>query len=102
MFVSAWCSVCLSSNSSLAMSTFMTLTILSPDQTLFTGEVDQVSLPTPQGEITVLKDHIPLVSLVGAGIVKVESKNGQESFEVSGGVVEINAKGEVQILLNKD
>ncbi len=48
----------------------MHLKIASPEKQIFAGEVEQVTLPTESGEITLLPGHIPLTSVVGAGILR--------------------------------
>ncbi|MFS4484231.1 F0F1 ATP synthase subunit epsilon [Hyunsoonleella sp. 2307UL5-6] len=49
----------------------MYLEIVSPEATLFTGEVDAVAVPGINGEFEMLKDHAPTVSLLKAGNVKI-------------------------------
>lgn len=50
----------------------MYLEIVSPEATLFAGEVTSVTVPGLTGEFQMLKDHAPIVSLLQAGDVKVE------------------------------
>jgi len=71
------------------------LKILTPDEKLFEGEVEKVVLPTKTGEITVLANHIPLISLLSIGeikIIKTESSSSTTSFLVQGGVVDVKQK----------
>ena len=70
----------------------LTLNIITPDQTVFEGDIVSVSLPTPDGEITILEHHIPLVSIVTPGSVLVRTASGEQLFAVSRGVVEIDGK----------
>ncbi len=60
----------------------------------FSEKVHEVMLPTPQGEIAVFEHHMPLVSLVAPGVIKVRPKSDTkdshlELFSVHGGVIEI-------------
>lgn len=55
--------------------------ISSPDQTIYQGEVLQVTLPTPQGEITILPTHIPLISMVSPGIVKIKTEKTESDTD---------------------
>ena len=48
------------------------LDISTPDGPIFTGDIDSVSLPTPDGEITVLPRHIPLISIVVPGSILIQ------------------------------
>ena len=49
----------------------MYLEIVTPEATLFSGEVDSVAVPGINGEFQMLKDHAPIVSLLGKGTVKI-------------------------------
>jgi len=49
----------------------MYLEIVSPEATLFSGEVDSISVPGVNGEFEMLKDHAPIVSLLKEGHVKI-------------------------------
>ncbi|MDG1571698.1 hypothetical protein OZ410_05185 [Robiginitalea sp. M366] len=48
----------------------MYLEIVSPEATLFSGEVTSVTVPGINGEFQMLQDHAPIVSLLQAGQVK--------------------------------
>ncbi|MEJ0073712.1 MAG: ATP synthase F1 subunit epsilon [Candidatus Saccharibacteria bacterium] len=63
--------------------------------TKFDGEAYEIILPTLDGEIGVLQDHMPLVSVATNGVVAVrkESKDSdaaREYFAISGGVIEVS------------
>ena len=49
----------------------MYLEIVTPEATLFKGEVTSVAVPGVLGEFEMLKDHAPIVSLLGEGHVKI-------------------------------
>lgn len=49
----------------------MHLEIVTPEATLFSGEVESVAVPGVNGEFEMLKDHAPIVSLLKEGLVKV-------------------------------
>ena len=71
--------------------------IVTPERTVYEAEIDQVTLPTQEGEITVLPDHIPLISVLAPGEL-VARKNGEEiAMAVSGGMIEVR-KNEITIL----
>jgi len=66
------------------------LKIVTPEKILFEGEVLQVSVSTTMGQITVLPNHIPLVSQLAPGEVVVRFNGTDESLmAVSGGIVEV-------------
>lgn len=71
--------------------------IVTPEKTVYEDEIDQVTLPTKEGEITVLPNHIPLISVLVSGEL-VAKKGGEEiAMAVSGGMVEVR-KNEITIL----
>lgn len=49
----------------------MYLEIVSPEATLFSGEVTSVAVPGVNGEFEMLKDHAPIVSLLKEGHIKI-------------------------------
>jgi F-type H+-transporting ATPase subunit epsilon len=73
----------------------MKLQILSLDGTKFDGEAVQVSLPTTDGEITVLKNHIPLITTLKSGYIKFTDNN----IAIKGGFAEVS-KDKVVVLAN--
>ena len=58
-----------------------------------------MSLPTPDGEISVLPHHIPLMSIVVPGSILIRRGGGEELFAVSRGVIEIDGKN-VHVLVD--
>lgn len=60
----------------------------------FAQEVYEVILPTPQGYIAVLQEHMGLVSMVSAGTISIRHKAGEpddmmDNYATNGGVVEV-------------
>jgi F-type H+-transporting ATPase subunit epsilon len=49
----------------------MILEIVTPEATLFKGDVDSVAVPGVNGEFQMLSDHAPIVSLLKEGYVKI-------------------------------
>ena len=49
----------------------MHLEIVSPEATLFSGDVTSIAVPGVNGEFEMLTDHAPIVSLLKAGHVKI-------------------------------
>lgn len=50
----------------------MYLKVTSPDKTIFAGKIISATIPTEMGEITVMKNHIPLMSILKPGILKIQ------------------------------
>lgn len=64
--------------------------LVTPERIVFREEVEQITLPTALGEITVLPEHQDLVATLVAGIAHVKKPgNVEEDLAVSGGVIEI-------------
>ncbi|HVW67025.1 MAG TPA: ATP synthase F1 subunit epsilon [Candidatus Peribacteraceae bacterium] len=68
----------------------MYLEILTPDDTMYRGSAESVTMPTGDGEITVLTGHIPLISTLVPGTVIVREKNEESLFAVTRGVVQVD------------
>ena len=68
----------------------MLIEIISPEEKLYQGEAVSVKLPGAMGQFQVLKGHAPIMSNLDAGSVVVKTETGEETFEVKGGVVEVN------------
>jgi F-type H+-transporting ATPase subunit epsilon len=80
-----------------AMSTFK-VNLVSPEQLLFSEEVDQVDLPGLEGDFGVLAGHAPIVAALRPGIVVIlRDANTRQRFVVLGGLAEFS-KEELTIL----
>ncbi len=68
----------------------MTLEILTPDQTVYEGEVTSVTVPGTLGSFEVLNNHAAIISTLEDGkvIIRAGGKS-EESFFIKGGVVEV-------------
>ena len=71
------------------MSDKFSLEIINPEASFFIDEnVSEVVLPAIEGEMGILKDHIPIISFLKPGLIKVYSKDKEEIFYVDDGIVE--------------
>lgn len=72
--------------------------LVTPERVVLKEEVLQATIPTQSGEITILPDHIPLVSILAPGVIELKKESGEnEVMSVSGGFVEI-LKNKIVIL----
>ena len=69
------------------MSQEFKIEIISPDKRIFSGNADEATLPCFEGQVTVLKDHIPLITFLRPGIIEI-GKN--EKFYTEDGTVEFS------------
>ncbi|MEK7632062.1 MAG: F0F1 ATP synthase subunit epsilon [Patescibacteria group bacterium] len=66
------------------------LTITTPERIVLETEVSSVNVPTVDGEIGILLNHIPLVSILAPGELRAVTSTGEEQvMAVSGGFVEV-------------
>ena len=72
--------------------------LVTPDRVLMDEDVLSVSLPTVNGEITVLPGHTALSSLLSPGVALIKRKGGSEEVAVSGGFIHIGTDGVVDVL----
>ncbi|MFZ5391813.1 MAG: ATP synthase F1 subunit epsilon [Patescibacteria group bacterium] len=68
------------------------LKIISPERTLFDEQVNQVSLTTNQGEITVLPGHISIVTTLKPGELRFLQGKEETPIAILGGFAEITDK----------
>ena len=86
------------------MSKQLKLKIVTPERLVLEEMVDQVSLPTTLGEITVLPNHIPLITGLTSGDVVAFINTEHVPMAVVGGFVEIkqNEKGDTEVAVLAD
>ena len=71
------------------MSSEFKVEIINPEKSFFLQEdINEVILPAFEGEMGILKDHIPIISFLKPGIIKIFSKSGEKNFFVEDGIVE--------------
>ncbi len=68
----------------------MELLLLTPEKTLFDGEVESVTIPGTKGQFTVWKKHASLITTLAKGEVYFKSVQGENhKFHIEGGFAEI-------------
>jgi F-type H+-transporting ATPase subunit epsilon len=76
----------------------MKIEIVTPDTTIYEGEVSLAQFPGLDGSFEVLNNHAPMIAVLKKGKVKViDAKKNTLFFEVNGGVVEV-LKNKIQVL----
>ena len=73
------------------------LKIATPERVVFQEEVERITIPTKKGEITILPDHISLISNLSAGAIELEREDEVFSMAISGGFLDFH-KNELTIL----
>ena len=69
------------------MSQEFKIEIISPDRRIFSGNTVEAILPCFEGQVTVLKDHIPLITFLRPGIIEIGKS---EKFYTEDGTVEFS------------
>ena len=77
------------------------LTITTPLRTVYDSEVDQLTVTTSVGELTVLPDHVPLVIPLIVGKVMVKKENHEIYHTIDGGILEVRHNNQVVILSDR-
>ena len=63
--------------------------IISPDRSIIKTETNEVVIPSYEGEMGILKDHIPLITFLRPGLIKISGEKDIKYF-VEEGVVEFS------------
>jgi F-type H+-transporting ATPase subunit epsilon len=63
--------------------------IVSQDRIVYTGDATIVILPGVEGEMGILPNHTPLLTVIQYGIVRVRNNDGEAFFTVTGGIAEV-------------
>lgn len=66
------------------------LDIITPEKSVYSDTIDALVIPTTSGEITILPNHIPLVSQVASGEIIVKKKDKEQRIAITGGFLEIS------------
>lgn len=76
------------------------LNIVSPEKSIFDGEVKIVTLPGTLGSFSILPNHAPIVSSLQAGTVSYTTLDGQEhTLKIQGGFIELS-EGTVSVCVS--
>ena len=71
------------------MSDKFTVEIISPDQTILKQETKEVIIPSYEGQMGILKDHIPLITFLRPGLISIKTES-EKKFYVEEGTVEFS------------
>ena len=63
--------------------------IVSQDRIVYQGEVDIVLIPGVEGELGILPNHSPLLTIVNYGVISTRMGKEEEYFTVAGGIAEV-------------
>lgn len=75
------------------MADTMQFDLVSPERRLASGEATEVQIPGAEGDLTVMADHVPLITTLRPGILRIVNAKGADDYAVTGGFAEIGAEG---------
>lgn len=75
------------------MADTMQFDLVSPERRLASVEAKEVQIPGAEGDMTAMPDHMPLITTLRPGILRVTGAEGAQEYVVTGGFAEINAEG---------
>jgi F-type H+-transporting ATPase subunit epsilon len=67
--------------------------LITPEKIAFEDEIEEANLPTVEGEIGILPNHIPLLSILKAGEIRLKKGGEIVYLATSGGCIEVNPTG---------
>ncbi len=76
----------------------MRVEVLTPDKTLYTGEAEVITLPGVNGSFQIMDNHAAMIANLKAGQMEVKNGGIVETFDVTGGLVEV-IKNKVVVLV---
>jgi len=66
----------------------ITVSLVTPEEHIYEGETDFISIPAVSGSLGILPDHIPVVARLGIGIVKIGKGDNARYFGIQRGYLE--------------
>ncbi len=67
----------------------MHVTVISPEASMFDGEADAVVAPAFDGQVGILPNHAPFMTLLGKGTLSVRRAESTSRFTVRGGFLQV-------------
>jgi F-type H+-transporting ATPase subunit epsilon len=75
------------------------VSVVSPEATLFEGDATSVVAPAFDGEVGILDNHAPMITVLGQGVLRVDGATPAK-FMVSGGFVQV-VDNQVRVVTEK-
>jgi F-type H+-transporting ATPase subunit epsilon len=66
----------------------MKVSVISPESVLFEGEASSVVAPAFDGEVGILENHAPMMTLLGTGSLRLDGASGK-TFNIEGGFLQV-------------
>ena len=72
------------------MSEKFAVEIISPDKSILKSEASEVTIPSYEGQMGILKDHIPLITFLRPGLIVIKENSVEKRFFIEDGTVEFS------------
>jgi len=72
------------------MSENFAVEIISPDRSILKSEASEVTIPSYEGQMGILKDHIPLITFLRPGLIVIKENSVEKKFFIEDGTVEFS------------
>jgi len=67
----------------------MQVTVIGPEASVFNGEADTLVAPAYDGQVGILPNHAPFMTLLGSGVLTVKHGAAVHRFTVQGGFLQV-------------
>ena len=72
------------------MSENFAVEIISPDRSILKSEASEVTIPSYEGQMGILRDHIPLITFLRPGLIVIKENSVEKRFFIEDGTVEFS------------
>jgi F-type H+-transporting ATPase subunit epsilon len=72
--------------------------VLTPERVFYSNDVDMVIFNTPDGEMGVMADHMPIVTAVNVGVLRMKHGDEEEIAAIGEGFIEVTMEGVTAIV----
>jgi len=72
--------------------------MVTPERTVYDADVEEITVPTKTGEISILPNHVPLVSVLEPGEMRIKKEGEEIPIALAGGFVTVETGNRVQLL----
>lgn len=66
------------------------LDIITPEKTIYSDTIDALVVPTTSGEITILPNHVPLITQIASGEMTIKKQSKDQHIAITGGFLEVS------------
>ena len=78
----------------------LNVSVISPEALVFEGSADSVVAPAFDGDVGILTDHAPMMTLLGRGTLRIGTGAGAKTFAIEGGFLQV-AGNAVRVVTEK-